>query len=122
MLASIGLLVGIGEISAPTRRGEKIVVEIIAGLVIVIIVSRTIMRRKYVFRGAQPLAEDPTNVHALRRWQTGCILGVAQSEAIATFGLSLRFMGFTLREVAPFYAAGFVLMIFSGPRAPLENG
>jgi hypothetical protein len=32
LLASIVLLVGIGEISAPTRRGEKIVVEIIAGL------------------------------------------------------------------------------------------
>ncbi len=31
-------------------------------------------------------------------------------------------MGFTLREVAPFYAAGFVLMISSGPREPLENG
>jgi hypothetical protein len=59
----------------------------------------------------------------LRRWQTGCILGFAQSEAIERrVGLSLRFMGFTLREVAPFYAAGFVLMIFSGPRAPLENG
>jgi hypothetical protein len=123
MLTSIVLLVGIAEISAPSsRRGEKIVFEIIAGLVIVIIVSRTIMRRRYVLRGAQQLAKDPTNLGALRRWQTGYILGFAQSAAIAMFGLSLRFMGFTFGEVAPFYAVGFALMLFSRPRAPLEDG
>ena len=52
------------------------------------------------------------------RWQTGYILGFAQSEAIALFGLSLRYMGFTLREVSPFYVVGFVLMLLSWPRVP----
>ena len=80
------------------------------------------MSRKYVVRGAQQLAKDPTNLQALKCWQTGHILGFAQSEAIAMFALNPRFMGFTLWEVAPFYVAGFVLMLFSNPRAPLENG
>jgi hypothetical protein len=30
----------------------------------------------------------------------------------------LRFMGFTLSEVAPFYVVGFALILLFGPRRP----
>jgi F0F1-type ATP synthase membrane subunit c/vacuolar-type H+-ATPase subunit K len=37
-------------------------------------------------------------------------------ETLALFGFVLRFMGFTLSEVAPFYVVGFALMLLFGPR------
>jgi hypothetical protein len=43
----------------------------------------------------------------------------ALSEAIAIFGLVLRLIGFSLSQVAYFYIAGFILLLFFGPRRPV---
>jgi hypothetical protein len=35
------------------------------------------------------------------------------------FGLVLRLIGFSLSQVASFYIAGFILLLFFGPRRPI---
>jgi hypothetical protein len=42
----------------------------------------------------------------------------ALCEALALFGMILRFMGFSFERSLPFYVGGFVLIFFFGPRAP----
>ncbi|MGA9304770.1 MAG: hypothetical protein WBW31_05120 [Candidatus Sulfotelmatobacter sp.] len=39
------------------------------------------------------------------------------SEAIVLYGVMLHFMGFALSQVAPFFIAGAVLMLFLGPKS-----
>jgi hypothetical protein len=119
MLISIVLLVTVGEYSAIQRpKPAMSFFRAIAVVAIGLVVSCLILRRKYVVRPAQQLLQEPTDAAALKRWQTGHILHYSMSEAIALYGLVLRFQGFTLSEVLPFYVVGFVLMLFGRPRAP----
>ncbi len=119
MLASIVLLVGVAEISVkPTRKPPVRFFEAITLLAVLCAIGRFVLRGKYVREGSLMLAQDQADARALKRWQTGHIIGYALSEAVALYGFNLRYAGFTLREVAPFYLAGLVLMFFSRPRLP----
>jgi len=122
MLASIVILAAVTEISTRTIQPmPKRVFAVIAGLCVAIVIVKSVVRRVYVAQGAYLLAKDRTDLQALKRWRTGHIYCFALSEAVAMFGLVLQ-GGFTLREVAPFYVAGFILMLFSRPITPPENG
>ena len=77
-----------------------------------------VLRRNLVIRAEQTLALQPEDATALQRWRTGYITTWAVSEAVALFGVVLHFIGFTLTQAAPFLIAGFVLILFFGPRRP----
>ena len=77
-----------------------------------------VLRRNLVIRAEQTLALQPEDTAGLQRWRTGYIATWALSEAVALFGVVLHFIGFTLTQVAPFLIAGFVLILFFGPRRP----
>ncbi|SRR5260370_14360901 len=122
MLASIVILAAVTEISTQTIQPmPKRFFDVIAGLCVAIVIAKSVVRRVYFVQGEYLLATDRTDLQALKRWQTGHIYCFALSEAVAMFGLVLR-GGSTLREVAPFYLAGFVLMLSSRPKTPPENG
>ena len=74
--------------------------------------------RLFVLRSETTLADRAEDTTALKRWCRGYIFTYALCETVAMFGLVLRFMGFTLSEVAPFYVVGFALMLLFGPRRP----
>jgi F0F1-type ATP synthase membrane subunit c/vacuolar-type H+-ATPase subunit K len=76
------------------------------------------LRRKLVKPAEQILSVQPEDAGALARWRTGYLITYAFSEAVALYGLVLHFMGFTFAQVAPFFIAGFVLMLFYAPRRP----
>lgn len=76
------------------------------------------VRRLFVLRSEPTLALQPEDRAALNRWRSGYIITFALSEAIALFGFVLRVVGFSLAQTAPFYLAGFVLMLFFRPRRP----
>jgi F0F1-type ATP synthase membrane subunit c/vacuolar-type H+-ATPase subunit K len=123
MLASIVLFVIVAERSGQaSQRPEIVFLEAMTGAAVLVVIAQMVMRRRLLAEGARLLAEDPTSIQGLTRWQTGYIVSYAFSEAVALFGLVLRFTGFTLREVAPFYIAGFVLMLLAAPRALPEQG
>ncbi len=76
------------------------------------------MRKLLVSKAEEILRANPQDVGALMRWRSGYIVTYAFAEAVALFGLVLHFLGFTLIQVAPFFLAGFVIIVFFGPRRP----
>jgi FtsH-binding integral membrane protein len=80
-----------------------------------------VMRRTLVLPSESALRSRPDDTASLNRWRTGYIITYALSEALALFGLVLRLTGFTLSQVAPFYIAGFVLLLFFSPRPRLAE-
>src|SRR2546426_11727584 len=79
-----------------------------------------LVRRALILQSEATLRTGATDVGTLNRWRSGYIVTYALSESLALFGLILRFMGFNPVQVAPFYLAGFILMLFFGPRQPSE--
>jgi F0F1-type ATP synthase membrane subunit c/vacuolar-type H+-ATPase subunit K len=74
--------------------------------------------RLFVLRSETMLADQPGDPAALKRWWTGYIFTYALCETVVLCGFVLRFVGFTLSEVAPFYVVGFALMLLFSPRRP----
>jgi hypothetical protein len=124
MLMSVLLLVVVGQIvgsvpqfsnpalSSPTLFYALSMATItIVGVILVV-------RRTLVQQSAATLATRPSDGATLNRWRAGYVLTYALSEAIALFGFLLRMLGFSLSQVASFYLAGFILLLFFGPRRP----
>ena len=70
-----------------------------------------------------PVAEDvlrrnPGEPNAAQSWYTAHFLSFVAAEAIALFGLVLRFVGGTLLESLPFYIVGLGLLLAWMPRRP----
>ena len=79
-----------------------------------------VVRRTLVLRPAEDLAARPDDSISLSHWKTGYIATYVLCETLALLGLVLRFLGFTFRQSLPFYVAGFVLLLFFGPREPVS--
>jgi hypothetical protein len=80
-----------------------------------------VVRRTLVLQSATTLAARPDDTATLHRWRAGYVMTYALSEAIAIFGLLLRVIGFSLSQVCSFYIAGFILLLFFGPRRPVRE-
>jgi hypothetical protein len=87
-----------------------------AGVAIVGVVF--VVRRTLVLRSAENLAAHPGDSLTLNHWKSGYLVTYGLCEALALFGLVLRFMGFRFEQSLPFYVGGFVLLFFFGPREP----
>jgi len=64
--------------------------------------------------------KSPESKAALSRWFSSNIVPWALCLSVALYGLVMRYAGSSLREVSPFFAAGFVLMLCFPPRRPVE--
>jgi cytochrome b561 len=80
-----------------------------------------VVRRTLVLRSAENLASHPDDSLTLNHWKSGYFATYALCEALALFGLVLRFMGFSLQQSLPFYIGGFVMLSFFGPREPVSS-
>ena len=81
-----------------------------------------VVRRTLVFRAAESLATQPEDGLSLDHWRTGYFATYALCEALALFGLVLRFMGCGFQQSVPYYLGGFVLLFFFRPRVPVTAG
>ena len=120
LLASIAMYVFVGEclhpnLAAVPDRNVYFALTLVAITTVGMIFA---VRRLFVLRSESALAAEPEDVAALNRWRAGYIIVYALCEAVALFGLVLRFLGFTLAQVLPFYVVGFVLMLLFAPRMP----
>ena len=122
LLACILLYALIVKMLPPTGTQNPLVFKIITLMSVVLIVTIVAFRRIMVQRAQDALASQPEDPAAIGRWRTGYLVLYALSEAIATYGVMLHFIGFTLVQVAPFFLAGFVLILFYAPRtsAPVQ--
>jgi hypothetical protein len=81
-----------------------------------IVILIFVMRRIQVLPTEAILEKQPQDAKALARWRQGYIVTYALRLSIALYGLVLHFFGFPTSQVAPFFVAGFVLILFLGPR------
>ncbi len=120
MLGSILLYAVVGEVLG---RGARAVDPSLSyffttvGVAIVGVIF--VVRRTLVLRSAENLASHPDDSLTLNHWKSGYIATYALCEALALFGLILRFMGCRFQQSLPFYIGGFVLLFFFGPHEPV---
>jgi len=120
MLLSVGMFVLAGEmVGSIPRLSNPTLFYALSLATITIVGVILVVRRTLVLQSAATLAARPNDVATLNRWRAGYVMTYALSEAIAMFGLVLRLIGFTLSQVAYFYIAGFILLLFFGPRRPV---
>lgn len=76
-----------------------------------------VLRRIQILSVETLLESQPKDPKALLRWRQGYIITYCLSLSIALYGVVLHFLGFLLSQVAPFFVAGLVLILFLGPKA-----
>ncbi len=122
MLISVGVYVLVGEgVKSPPGLNNPVLFYVLSLVTITIVGVILVVRRTLVLQSAVALASRPNDAATLGRWRAGHIMTYALSEAIAIFGLVLRIVGFSLSQVASFYIAGFILLLFFGPRRPVVS-
>jgi hypothetical protein len=119
MLGSIALYAVVGEVLGSGARAADLSLNYIFTTASVAIVGVIfVVRRTLVLRAAENLAAHPDDSLTLNHWRSGYLATYALCEALALFGLVLRFTGFTFQHSLPYYIGGFVLLSFFGPREP----
>jgi hypothetical protein len=122
MLISVGVYVLVGEgVKSAPGLNSPVLFYVLSLVTITIVGVILVVRRTLVLQSAVALASRPNDLATLGRWRAGHIMTYALSEAIAIFGLVLRIVGFSLSQVASFYIAGFILLLFFGPRRPVVD-
>jgi hypothetical protein len=121
MLASILLYGVLGEVVNPAARGvDPTLNYLFSTLGVAIVGVIFVVRRTLVLRAAASLATHPDDGISLNQWRTGYLATYALCEALALFGLVLRFLGCNFQQSVPFYIGGFVLLFFFRPRQPVS--
>jgi F0F1-type ATP synthase membrane subunit c/vacuolar-type H+-ATPase subunit K len=119
MLASILLYVATGEVLGPqVHRVDATLSYLFSTLAVGVVGTIFVVRRTLVLRAADVLASRPDDNISLNHWRTGYIATYALCEALALFGLVLRFRGSTIQQSLLFYIGGFVLLFFFRPVQP----
>ena len=119
MLASIALCGIVGEVVGPVSRGVDATLSyLLATLGVAIVGVIFVVRRTLVLQAGESLATRPEDSLSLNHWRTGYIATYALCEALALFGLILRFRASPVQASVPYYLGGFVLLLFFRPRPP----
>src|SRR5690242_14046522 len=94
MLASILLYGFLGEVLGPRARAvDPNLNYLFSTLGVAIVGVIFVVRRTLVLRAASSLALHPDDLISLNHWRTGYFASYALCDALALFGLVLRFMG-----------------------------
>src|SRR6476660_7106978 len=104
---------------APVRsEGSPDMLKVLALTSGVIAAAVFVLRGKVLVPSAALAATQPDDANTLSLWRTAHIVMWALCEVIAMYGLLLRYLGFPVAYAAPFFAGGFLLILFLGPRRP----
>jgi cytochrome b561 len=119
MLASIVLYGILGNVVGPVPRGvDPSLSYLFTTLAVAVVGVILVVRRTLVLRAGQSLRARPDDSLSLNHWRTGYIATYALCEALALFGLILRFRGSSWQQSILYYLGGFVLLLFFRPRQP----
>jgi F0F1-type ATP synthase membrane subunit c/vacuolar-type H+-ATPase subunit K len=121
MLASIVLYGIVGEVAGPVPRGvDPTLSYLFATLSVAIVGAIFVVRRTLVFQAAESLVAHPEDNLSLDHWRTGYLVTYCLCEALALFGLILRFRGSPVEASVYYYLGGFILLLFFWPRQPAK--
>jgi hypothetical protein len=119
LLGSIALYAAVSGIGSPSGQAVNPTISYLFSMLAVATVGAIfVVRRTLVLRAAESLITHPDDVISLGHWKTGFIATYALCEALALFGLILRFLGCTFQQCVLFYIGGFVLLFFFRPKEP----
>lgn len=119
LLFSILLYALVGELAGPPVRGaDPTLSYIFSTLAVGIVGTIFVVRRTLVQRAAEILATRPDDNLSLDHWKSGYLTTYALCEALAIFGLVLRFRGSQMEQSLLFYVGGFVLIFFFRAKQP----
>lgn len=119
MLGSVVLYAIVGEVAGPAPLGiDPTLSYLFATLSVAIVGAILVVRRTLVLRAGESLAARPDDSLSLNHWRTGYIATYVLCEALALFGLILRFRGSPVAASVPYYLGGFILLLFFWPRRP----
>ena len=119
LLATIVLYAAIAERFGPAPKAQApLVFYAITAVAISLIATMFAIRRGRLAKLEKILSSNQEDIAALKPWRATYLLIFMACEAVALYGLVLRFLGFSFTQVAPFYIAGFVLMLYFAPRRP----
>jgi hypothetical protein len=120
-LGSIFLYIAVGETLNRVTTPNLILFYALTFAAITAVGAILVIRRTMVVPSETALRIRTDDAVSVNRWRTGCIVTYAMSEAVALFGLVLRITGFTLSQVAAFYIAGIVLLLFFSPQPRISE-
>jgi hypothetical protein len=121
LLVSIGLYVIVCVRTPLPHAPKPIVLHFIVVMALGLVAGIFFVRRKFITGAERVLSSQPNDPAALARLRGGYIVIWALAETIVLYGLVLRYMGFGVTQVSPFFLGGFVLMLFMPPRRPVES-
>jgi hypothetical protein len=100
-----------------SAKPNPILLRVLGLVAITITILIFVMRRIQVLPVEAALENQPPDKKTLLRWRQGYMVTYSLSLSIALYGVALHFFGFSPSHVAPFFLAGFALILFLGPRA-----
>jgi hypothetical protein len=113
------LYILIGEtVSTESPRDVKSFLLVFGLLTLWDVSSAFAIRTRYLESATRTLRSNPEDHVALHRWKFGQIAPLAMCEAIALFGLVVRFLGGTSLQTIPFYLISASMMVVWWPRRP----
>ena len=121
LLASIPLYAFAGEFLEPVPRDVSRIHRVLLVLLVAELGAVTVIRSRIVAPAQEALRLPTPDPGEVQRWFTGSFISYVICEAVTLLGLVLRFLGGTFAQAAPFYAAGFVLLLFLAPRNPAHQ-
>jgi archaellum biogenesis protein FlaJ (TadC family) len=121
LLVSIAMYAFIAIRVPSTVIPNPVVLRVFILLAVVAIAAILVIRRMLVLPSEKVLAERQDDSKGLQRWRAGYIIIYALSESLAVYGVALHFLGFTGRQVAPFFLVGAVLLLIFSPRVPTNT-
>ena len=101
MLVSIAMYVVVGELAGQRLAAQATVPYAIAVASISVVGAILVVRKTLVLESEAQLRQKPDDPVIVSRWKAGYIVTYALCEALAIFGLLLRFMGFPMIHVWP---------------------
>ncbi len=118
LVSSIILYVIVGEIVPHHQLTANLIIFRVVEIISFVTVGVLFLVRRFTAKLQAIAAAGPEDTHAIARWRGACIAGFALCEVLALYGFVLRMQGFGLPQVAPFYLAGMLLLLWFVPRRP----
>ncbi len=118
LISSIILYAIVGEIVPHHQLTANLLIFRVVEILSLVTVAVLFAVRRFTTKLQTSLQSGREEPHAIARWRGACIAGFALCEVIALYGFVLRMQGFRLPQVAPFYMAGMLLLVWFVPRRP----
>lgn len=118
LLACIVVYAVIVKLLPTPAEPNMLVFKAATALAVVLVITVFAFRHTMVQRALAGLALQPEDRLAISRWRTAYLVVYLLSEAIATYGVILHFMGFNLEQVSVFFVTGLLLILLYAPQRP----